>query len=233
MATPEIEKNIREGRNNNQLRNTNIQLGIVKDATGSAYIDLGNTKIIASVYGPRKQERKEFKDSSSLYVDLRFSSFARNVRKETRQYKNAEETSLSTQIRDALTNSVIIEPKFAVDVHIMVLEDDGAVKSCAITCASAALVSAGIGMKDITIGASAGVCNNNIYVDPTREEQEELKCIMEVAYNPNRDDIQFVDMQGSVEVTLLQQLMSYCIQSCREVHELLKTKLVQEHTTSS
>ena len=41
------------------MRPVSIQSGVVCNATGSAYIEMGGTKIIGSVYGPRELSRGE------------------------------------------------------------------------------------------------------------------------------------------------------------------------------
>jgi len=201
----------------------------VKDATGSAFLDLGKTKIISSVYGPRKQERKELKHQNSLFVNLTFAPFSRKKRMARRQHRTQEETSLSTKVQEALSSSILLEDKFAVDIHIVILEDDGAILPGAITCATASLVSAGIGMKDITVGASAGIIGDKIVVDPSSQE-EQLKncnCIMEIAFSPNKNKIQFMSMKGSANNEKLQLLLSYCLEGSKRIRDLLKEKLFE------
>ena len=43
-----------DGRRVNELRKIRAQVGVFAEADGSAYIEMGNTKALAVVYGPRE-----------------------------------------------------------------------------------------------------------------------------------------------------------------------------------
>ena len=60
-----------------------MKCGMISNANGSAYIEAGKTKIIASVYGPISQARSEgYKEKGSLSVDFKFATFScRNGRR--------------------------------------------------------------------------------------------------------------------------------------------------------
>lgn len=54
-----------------------ISTGIVKNASGSAYVELGNMKIICSVQGPRDSFRSvDDQDQGILYCDFKYAPFA-------------------------------------------------------------------------------------------------------------------------------------------------------------
>ncbi len=43
-----------DGRRPDELRPIRIELGVLKNADGSAIFEMGNTKVIAAVYGPKE-----------------------------------------------------------------------------------------------------------------------------------------------------------------------------------
>jgi len=43
-----------DGRRPNELRQIHCKMGVYKQADGSAYIEQGNTKVLATVYGPHE-----------------------------------------------------------------------------------------------------------------------------------------------------------------------------------
>ena len=43
-----------DGRKSNELRRLQCQLGVFNQADGSAYLEQGNTKVLAAVYGPHE-----------------------------------------------------------------------------------------------------------------------------------------------------------------------------------
>ena len=48
-----------DGRLLNEIRKISIQSDVVHNATGSAYVEMGGTKIVGSVFGPRELARGE------------------------------------------------------------------------------------------------------------------------------------------------------------------------------
>lgn len=42
-----------DGRPYNSLRNMKMEIGVLNNADGSAYIECGNNKILVGVYGPK------------------------------------------------------------------------------------------------------------------------------------------------------------------------------------
>ena len=46
-----------DGRRPNELRRLRAHLGVLRAADGSAYLEMGNTKVVAAVYGPREVRR--------------------------------------------------------------------------------------------------------------------------------------------------------------------------------
>ena len=55
-----------------------ISTGVIKNASGSAYVELGNMKIICSVHGPRDTFlNKQENEKGTLFCDFKYSPFAR------------------------------------------------------------------------------------------------------------------------------------------------------------
>lgn len=130
-----------------------MRVGAVLKAAGSAYIELGRTKIIASVFGPRDVVHRN-STQSALDLDLRFSPFSSLARLEKEEqerrvmlYKSLLLGALESVLLDVYASSVI-------DLNIMVLEDDGGALTAALTVASLALADAGIQLRDMAVGAS-------------------------------------------------------------------------------
>ena len=49
----------KDGRAYNTLRNMKMEVGVLNNADGSAYIECGNNKILVGVYGPREIHSKK------------------------------------------------------------------------------------------------------------------------------------------------------------------------------
>lgn len=55
-----------DGRTADELREIKINVGVVKNADGSAFIEFGKNKIVAAVYGPREVHPKHMADRKSV-----------------------------------------------------------------------------------------------------------------------------------------------------------------------
>ncbi|XP_062559120.1 exosome complex component MTR3-like [Armigeres subalbatus] len=160
------------GRKDNESRKYFMKLGVVSTAKGSAYVELGNTKVIVSVFDPREiPKQNKFRALGELYCDFKFSPFACTHRKNPQT--DAEERSLAAAMAKALQPVVCrhLFPNFQIDIFANVLEDDGSVLATVITAAGLALSDATISMFDIVTASTVAVIGDRIYVDPTLAEE--------------------------------------------------------------
>ena len=149
-----------DGRQMDQLRPLKLRTGVISCAAGSAMLELAQTKVVCSVYGPHATEGREYLDKGQLECSLRFASFARRARADKRHgMATAEEKTLSLELAAALFASVQLHllPKSTIAVHVLVLHDDGGVLPAAISCASLALADASIHLYGLVACASCAL----------------------------------------------------------------------------
>ncbi|XP_053687391.1 exosome complex component MTR3-like [Sabethes cyaneus] len=161
------------GRKNNESRKYFMKLGVVSTAKGSAYLELGNTKVIVSVFDPREiPKQNKFRELGELYCDFKFSPFACTHRKSPQT--DVEERSLAAAMAKALQPVVCrhLFPNFQIDIFANVLEDDGSVLAAAITAAGLALCDATISMFDVVTATTVAVFQDKVYTDPTLAEEK-------------------------------------------------------------
>lgn len=104
----------------------------------------------------------------------------------------------------------------------MVLECDG-VWGClaaAVTCASVALVDAGIEMRDSLVGCSMGL--PSMMLDMTSMEEEEEEGFLFLAYAPNLGRVAHMVMSGSVKVERVVESMEVGIDACLKIYESVR-----------
>jgi exosome complex component MTR3 len=100
----------------------------------------------------------EFSQKGKLVCELKFCP--NSVRGERKKYQqDKEERELSIMLTQSLEHSVILDkfPKSVIDIYVLVLESDGSVLSASISCASLAIVSAGIECFDLVAACSSSV----------------------------------------------------------------------------
>lgn len=145
-----------DGRTLDEFRPVFLRAGTITNAAGSAYLELGNTKVLCSVFAPHQHESKEYLLHGQLECSLRFATFARRARRRSSQGGNPEERELSAALSAALSASVQLDryPKSTLAVHALVIEDDGGALAAAISCASLALADASILVYDLVAACS-------------------------------------------------------------------------------
>ena len=126
-----------DGRTPDELREIKIQIGVVKNADGSAFIEFGNNKIIVAVYGPREVHPKHMAlpDRCVLRCRYHMSPFSTDTRKNPAPSRR--EVEISKVMRESLEPALMLEdyPRAAIDVFVEVLQADGGSRCAGITAA--------------------------------------------------------------------------------------------------
>ncbi|KAK0180888.1 hypothetical protein PV327_003223 [Microctonus hyperodae] len=168
----------KDGRAAGDVRKLYMKTGIISQAKGSAYIEIGKTKVICAVYDPREIPNKVgYSLQGSLYCEFKYASFSCEKRKIHQQ--NAEEKDYSMIMQRSLEPAVCRHefPNFQVDIYALVLDNGGSCLGAAITAASLALANASIPMFGLVTAVTAGVYSDTILLDPTNEEEALCNCI--------------------------------------------------------
>jgi exosome complex component MTR3 len=75
-----------------------IKIGVVSQAKGSAYIEMGQTKVICSAFDPREIPNKaNYSTQGELFCEFKFATFASHKRKGHQQAAEEKEYSLIMQ----------------------------------------------------------------------------------------------------------------------------------------
>lgn len=144
-----------DGRRAEEMRPCHLQVGAGLNSAGSAYIEQGQTKILAAVFGPRQPwGQMEVLGEGRLIVDVQFASFS--SRTNSSEARKARSKLYSSILTGALESVVLLEryAKSVIDVHLLVVEDDGSCLTVALAAASLALADAAIDMRDLVTGAT-------------------------------------------------------------------------------
>src|SRR6187402_452593 len=228
-----IDKNGKrsDGRIIDELRQIKINVGIIRNADGSALIEFGKNKIIAAVYGPREVHPKHMALSDRCVVRCRYhmSPFSTDTRKSPAPSRR--ETEISKVIREALEPALILEdyPRAAIDVFIEVLQADGGSRCAGITAASVALADAGINMRDLVSACAAGKVDDKIVLDINDTEDKEGGADMPVAFMPNHKQITLLQLDGRLNSEEFIACLNEGINGCMKVYEVQRTALMQKY----
>nr|MCG2909906.1 exosome complex exonuclease Rrp41 [Stygiolobus sp.] len=168
-----LENGLRvDGRKPDELRPIRIELGVLKNADGSAIFEMGNTKVIAAVYGPKEMHPRHLAlpDKASLRVRYHMAPFSTDERKNPAPSRR--EIELSKVIREALEATVLVDlfPRTVIDVFMEVLQADAGTRLVSLMAASMALADAGIPMKDLIAGVAVGKADGVLVLDLNEPE---------------------------------------------------------------
>src|ERR687897_2373557 len=220
-----------DGRTADELREIKINVGVVKNADGSAFIEFGKNRIIAAVYGPREVHPKHMALSDRGVVRCRYhmSPFSTDTRKSPAPSRR--ETEISKVIREALEPALILEdyPRAAIDIFIEVLQADGGSRCAGISAASVALADAGINMRDMVSACAAGKVDDKIVIDINDTEDKEGGADMPVAYMPHLDEVTLLQLDGILTKDQFNECFDTAVEGCKRVYEVQKQALMQKY----
>jgi len=221
-----------------QFRPIYIKTGIISQASGSAYLEFQNCKIVAAVYGPRQTSKMEFSERGKLNCEFKHMSFACEKRRNYQQDK--EEKEFSTLMDQALEVSVMLDkyPKSVVDIFVTIIQADGSVLSSAITCASMALADAGVEMFDLVASCTVATVSGQVVLDPTSAEEVQQTSSITIAYMPSLNEVTQLVQSGVLEHSNAKEAMDLCIDGCSKLYTIMRENLIHsakqsKHTSSS
>jgi exosome complex component RRP41 len=220
-----------DGRKVNELRPIKIEVGTLKNAEGSAYIEFGKNKIVAAVYGPKEVHPKHnaLPDRSLLRCRYHMSPFSTEERKNPAPSRR--EIEISKVIREALEPAVMLSdyPRTAIDVFVEVLQSDGGSRCAGIVASSLALADAGINMRDMVTACAAGKVDGQIVLDVNDTEDKEGEADMPVAYLPNLNQITLLQLDGMLTLEEFQKTFKLALEGCKQVYALQREALIHKY----
>jgi len=224
-----------DGRRPEELRPIKLQVGMLDNADGSAYIEQGKNKIVAGVYGPREAHPKHMvlPDRAVIRCRYRMAPFSTEERKNPAPSRR--EIEISKVIREALEPAVISEyyPRTVIDVFIEVLQSDGGTRCAGIIAASLALADAGISMKELVSSCSAGKVGGQIIIDLFDLEDKLGEADMPVALMPNLNSVTLLQMDGKLSREEFEKAFEMAIDACRKIRDLQVEALKQKYPTTT
>ncbi len=227
-----IRRGVRtDGRKIHDLRNIKIEVGPLERADGSAYIEWGNNKILAAVYGPREVHPRHLARPDRAFFRCRYHMAPFSTTERKRPAPSRRERELSKVTRVALEPSILTKlyPRAGIDVFIEILQSDGGTRCAGITAASIALVDAGIPMKDLVAACAAGKIDGKIVLDLNEVEDQEGDADVPVAIMPRTGGISLLQMDGILSQTEFKEALELALEGCKQVYELQKEALTKAY----
>jgi len=221
-----------DGRRPNEMRKLLSKVGVLAEADGSSYLELGNTKILAAVYGPREPRKKAavLHDRAFLNVEINVSPFSTSERhKRTKADKRLLE--LAQSVKQTFEPIVLtqLSSRSEIDIYLQVLQNDGGVLQACINASTLALVHAGVHMTDYVCATSAGFFENTAVLDINHiEESSSQSPEVTVAISPLDNQVILLQIESKLHVEQFQGVVELAVQGCQQVKTLLDQTIRQD-----
>ena len=221
-----------DGRKLDELRPISIQAGVLKRADGSAYVEWGQNKVLAAVYGPREVHPRHLQNPARAIVQARYNMASFSVGERKRPGPDRRSQEISKIISEAFTSVVFVEqfPRTTVDVFMEVLQADAGTRCAGLTAASVALADAGVPMRDLVPAVASGKVEDHVVCDLNKEEDNCGQADVPCAILPRTGEFLLLQMDGHLTYDELMQAMEYNRKAALVINELQKEALRKKYS---
>ncbi len=221
-----------DGRDKTELRPIKMEVGVLENADGSAYLEWGNNKIFAAVFGPREVHPHHLAkpDRGILRVFYRMATYSVFDRK--RPAPGRREKEISMIIADCIEPVLFLElyPGTSFEVFIEVIDADGGTRCASTTVASLALADAGVPMKSLVTAVAVGKIDGEIVVDLSGIEDKAGEADLPLAITWFNDEISLLQFDGAMDFEEFDKILTLGKEAAEKVYQIqlnaLKNKYI-------
>ena len=220
-----------DGRKLDELRKTEIEVGVIPNANGSCRLKMGGTEVLAAVYGPRAvvPKHKTIGDRAYLKCYYDMASFSTTERNRPGPSRRSKEISLV--MTGALAPSIMLKkyPKTEIDVYTIVSNSDAGTRCVAISAAAVALADAGIEMRDVVAAVATGKIDGKLALDLSNVEDNFGEADLPVTIMPHTQEVTHLQMDGDFSNAEFEKALDMAIKGCLELSKKQKAALKSKY----
>ncbi|EIE24670.1 ribosomal protein S5 domain 2-like protein [Coccomyxa subellipsoidea C-169] len=224
-----------DGRRPKELRALRCQLGPLPQADGSALFEMGNTKVIATAYGPKVADNRSqaLHNRAIVKCDYAEAAFSTGNRRQRRGRGDRKTTELASTIRSALEHTILLDlfPRAQIGVSVQVLQADGGVLGACINAAMLALANAGIPLRDMIAATSAGYLESTPLLDLNFLESTGAGPEVTLALHTNLDKVVILTEDSTIAAEPFEAVTELAQQGCKAVAHFMRAQLLQHVQT--
>jgi exosome complex component RRP41 len=224
-----------DGRKADELRPIKLEVGVIPNADGSAYVEHGKNKILAAVYGPREVHPKHLALQDRAVLKCRYHMAPFSVQERKSPAPSRREVELSKVIRESLEPAIFMEyyPRTMIDVFVEVLQADGGTRCASITAAALAMADSGVPMKDIVVACAAGKVDDTVVLDLMDAEDKLGAADVPVALMPNQNAVTLLQMDGILTQEEFEKAFNMALEGCKQIYPMQKEALKKKYVNVS
>ncbi|RKP02142.1 hypothetical protein CXG81DRAFT_25227 [Caulochytrium protostelioides] len=262
-----------DGRSPLALRALIAAAGPVTAASGSGAVEAGAIRIIAAAYGPRPfhvsagaaaTETVTLATVPPVRVAVSHAPFSGppGTRRTAFRGAGTRDADIARAVAQGILPALVPADgdaadgtgtgtgtggdKATVDVHVMVLSADGAsaTQAACVTACGLALADAGVRLRDVPVGVSAGVVHSAVVLDLTHAEETRLQDVqtaasarptaaaeagggMWVTYLPRTRELAHIQQYGVVDGALLGEMLDACTDAASRIADVIEKELLR------
>ncbi len=216
-----------DGRRVDEIRPMTIEMGVLSRADGSCYLEWGNNKILAAVYGPRELHPRRLQRPHEALVRYRYNMAAFSVEDRIRPGPNRRSTEISKVSGEAFESVVMTQyyPGAVIDVMTEVLQADAGTRTAAINAATLALADAGIPMKGLVAACAVGKVDGQLVLDLNKPEDNYGDADLPVAMTQD-GEITLLQMDGHLTPDEFKEAIEMVKKGCEQIFEMQREVLM-------
>jgi exosome complex component RRP41 len=216
-----------DGRKPDELREVKIVAGVLDNADGSCYLEWGNNKIYAGVFGPMECHPRHKQKADRAIVQARYTMAPFSVNDRKRPGLDRRSSEISYIVSQAFEKVVMVEefPKASIRVDMQVVEAHAGTRCAAMTAASVALADAGIPMRDMIPACASGKVHDIVVLDLNKEEDNYGQADLPLAIIPSTGEVVLLQLDGHLTPDQFEEAMDLATNGCMDLYEKMRAAL--------
>jgi len=220
-----------DGRRQNELRHISIKLGVLEKTDGSAFYLHGNTKVIASISGPKHPSKAMGKkdDSFCFNVRVKFATFSKNGERQKVMKNSKKLGEFELNLKNIFKAVILVEKyeRSQLDLNIEILQTDGGSEICAaVNAATLALIDAGICLREYICACTASLTSDGVpLLDVSHLEEVSGGPTLTIAALPRIGDheqsVSFVELSQKFYLKDLNKIFDCALHGCEKIRTIL------------
>ena len=214
------EERRQDGRPPMSLRYIKCRLGLYDQPNGSAYIEMGNTKVLAAVYGPREVQSTAKQQLDEVVIQCEISKIAASHGERVKKTTDLKTRSMSQQIAGVFEAAIRKHkyPGSQIDIYIQILQADGGTLSACINASTLALIHAGVELSDYVVSCTSSYHKGQPILDVSSIEVFQ-GCELTLALLPNKGTICTLHSSNTLHHSQLEEVLDAATTGCHQVYE--------------
>mmetsp|Transcript_8152 Transcript_8152/g.12091 ORF Transcript_8152/g.12091 Transcript_8152/m.12091 type:complete len:247 (-) Transcript_8152:807-1547(-) len=207
-----------DGRRPEEVRHVACHIGTPGNSVdGNAYFEQGNTRVLATVVGPRDRKSGTHRNEEGMDLKCNYSN-----RQDRRSAKEIEPL-----LEDMFRSVILVDqyPKSRLDINVEVVQADGSLLCAAVNAISLALLHAGVPMKDMICAATVGMIDGQCMIDLNGYESSADGPVLQIGVLAQTGSISLLDISTRLSsASQLQEMVSVGTEGCKSIYSVVRSE---------